>query len=84
LRGDYADPNFQSSNSLAVRIPKELAFDSDAQEVEIERKGKTLLIRHVGNKTLTGIGDIFKMFSPRFRDRWTRVPRAKRGQRDAK
>lgn len=57
---------FKSGNSLAVRIPKELAFDSDIQEVDIERKGNTLLIRPVENKTLAGIGDIFKMFSPDF------------------
>lgn len=57
---------FKSGNSLAVRIPKELAFDSDVQEVEIERKGNTLLIRSVENKTLAGIGDIFKMFSSDF------------------
>lgn len=57
---------FKSGNSLAVRIPKEIAFDSEVQEVEIERKGNSLLIRPVENKTLAGIGDIFAMFSPDF------------------
>ena len=57
---------FKSGNSLAVRIPKELAFDCDAQEVVIERKGNFLLISPVENKTLTGIGAIFRMFSPDF------------------
>lgn len=57
---------FKSGNSLAVRIPKELAFDGDAQEVVIERKGNTLLIHPVENKTLAGIGGIFRMFSPDF------------------
>ena len=30
---------FKSGNSLAVRIPKELAFEDTIQEVEIERIG---------------------------------------------
>ena len=58
---------FRSGNSLAVRIPKELAFDGGAQEVDIERKGNSLLIRPVERQTLAGVGDIFAMFSPDFR-----------------
>jgi antitoxin VapB len=57
---------FKSGNSLAVRIPKELCFDSASQEVEIERKGNVLLIRPVETATLAGVGDIFAMFSPGF------------------
>jgi antitoxin VapB len=57
---------FKSGNSLAIRIPKELAFESETQEVEIERKGNTLLIRPLESKTLAGIGDVFAMFSPGF------------------
>jgi antitoxin VapB len=57
---------FKSGNSLAVRIPKELAFDGEAQEVEIERRGDSLMIRPVAGKTLAGIGDIFAMFSADF------------------
>jgi antitoxin VapB len=57
---------FKSGNSLAVRIPKELAFASDTQEVEIERNGNGLLIRPVKRTTLAGIGDIFAMFSADF------------------
>lgn len=34
---------FKSGNSLAVRIPKELAFLDPADEVEIERVGSTLV-----------------------------------------
>lgn len=55
---------FKSGNSLAVRIPKELCFDSASQEVEIERKGNVLLIRPVEAATLAGVVDIFAMFSP--------------------
>jgi antitoxin VapB len=57
---------FRSGNSLAVRIPKELSFDHENQEVEIERQGNGLFIRPVERKTLAGLGDIFAMFSPDF------------------
>jgi antitoxin VapB len=57
---------FKSGNSLAVRIPKELSFDSATVEVEIERKGDALLIRPVKSATLAGVGDIFAMFSAGF------------------
>ena len=57
---------FRSGNSQAVRIPRELAYDDVGQEVEIERKGDTLLIRPVYRKKLTGIADVFAMFSPDF------------------
>jgi antitoxin VapB len=32
---------------MAARIPKELAFADDIQEVEIERIGNTLVVRPV-------------------------------------
>ena len=57
---------FKSGNSQAVRIPRELAYDDIGQEVEVERKGDTLLIRPVYRKKLTGIADVFAMFSPDF------------------
>ncbi|NCP80740.1 MAG: AbrB/MazE/SpoVT family DNA-binding domain-containing protein, partial [Rhodoferax sp.] len=42
---------FKSGNSLAVRIPKELAFADGAQDVEIERVGNTLVLRPVVQET---------------------------------
>lgn len=57
---------FKSGNSLAVRIPKELAIVEAAQEVEIERVGNTLVVRPVEAQTLAGIGEIFAMFTPDF------------------
>jgi antitoxin VapB len=57
---------FKSGNSLAVRIPKELAIAEASQEVEIERVGNTLVVRPVTQETLGGVGDIFAMFSPNF------------------
>ncbi len=57
---------FKSGNSLALRIPKELAFTGAAQEVEIERVGNSLVVRPVEPQTLAGIGEIFAMFSQDF------------------
>ena len=57
---------FKSGNSQAVRIPRELAYDDVGQEVEVERKGDTLVIRPVYRKKLTGIAEVFAMFSPDF------------------
>lgn len=57
---------FQSGDSLAIRIPKELAIAEAAQKVEIERLGNMLVVRPTAPKTLTGIGEIFAMFSPNF------------------
>jgi antitoxin VapB len=57
---------FKSGNSLAVRIPKELAIVEASQEVEIERVGNTLVIRPVEKKTLGDLMEIFAMFSPDF------------------
>lgn len=57
---------FKSGNSLAVRIPKELAIVSASQDVEIERVGNTLVMRPVERPSLAGIGEVFAMFSPEF------------------
>lgn len=57
---------FKSGNSLAIRIPKELAIAEASQEVEIERVGNTLVVKPVEKKTLDDLMDIFAMFSPDF------------------
>ncbi len=57
---------FKSGNSLAVRIPKELAIAGVSEEVEIERVGNTLVLRPAQRKSLAGVGEIFAMFSPDF------------------
>lgn len=57
---------FKSGNSLAVRIPKELAIVGVSQEVEIKRVGNTLVVSPVAAQTLAGIGEIFAMFSQDF------------------
>lgn len=57
---------FKSGNSLAVRIPKELAFVDAAQDVQIERVGNTLVLRPVQQETLAGLMEICAMFSDDF------------------
>jgi len=57
---------FKSGNSLAVRIPKELAFVDCAQEVEVERVGNTLVLRPVVRETIGDLTPILSMFSPNF------------------
>jgi len=57
---------FKSGNSLAIRIPKELAFIAVAQDVEIEKIGNALVIRPVDRPTLVDMGDILDLFSPEF------------------
>ena len=53
---------FKSGNSLAVRIPKELAFPAGVQDVEIERIGNTLVLRAVEARTLADLPAIFASF----------------------
>lgn len=57
---------FKSGNSLAVRIPKELANALASQDVEIEKVGDTLVLRPVVKRKLTGLAEAFAMFTPDF------------------
>lgn len=57
---------FKSGNSLAVRIPKELAIVEASQDVEIERVGQTLVIRPVVRETLADLPAIFASFPKGF------------------
>ena len=57
---------FKSGNSLAVRIPKDLAIFEPSQDVLIERKGDTLVLRAVERKSLADVMDIFAQFGPDF------------------
>lgn len=56
---------FQSGNSQAVRIPKELQFEQLDVEYEIERQGDRLVISPVG-APLTDVLDLFAAFSDDF------------------
>ncbi len=57
---------FKSGNSIAVRIPSELAFLEPATDVEIERVGDSLVLRPIGRKTLADLPAILSAFSPDF------------------
>lgn len=57
---------FKSGNSLAVRIPKELAATLASADVEIERVGDTLVLRPLVKRKLTGLADALARFSPDF------------------
>lgn len=57
---------FKSGNSLAVRIPKELAIIAASQEVEIERVGNTLVLRPVEKETLGDLMEILASFPKSF------------------
>lgn len=52
---------FQNGNSQAVRIPKELAYPRPDMEMEIERRGDTLVIRP-SRQRLVGLARVFQAF----------------------
>ncbi|MFK8182839.1 MAG: antitoxin [Phormidesmis sp.] len=56
---------FQSGNSQAVRIPKELQFEQLDVEYEIERRGNQLIVTPVG-PPLTNALELFAAFSDDF------------------
>lgn len=57
---------FRSGNSLAVRIPKELANVQASEDVQIERVGDALVIRPIRAEMLDDVIGIAAMFSPDF------------------
>lgn len=57
---------FKSGNSLAVRIPKELAPDGLPQEAEIAWNNGVWTIRPIHKRKLTGLMEKFRAFSPDF------------------
>ena len=57
---------FQNGNSLAICIPKELAFFEPSQDVEIARVGDTLIITKRVPRTIKGLGDALKLFPSNF------------------
>jgi antitoxin VapB len=57
---------FKSGNSLAIRIPKEMAFMKISQQVEIERKGDCLIIRPITTKSFANLGEVLTSFPENF------------------
>lgn len=57
---------FQSENSLAVRIPKEMSFEGNVQEVDIVRQGDVLMIRPIQRGSLMEVAGAFAAFPAGF------------------
>ncbi len=57
---------FKSGNSLAVRIPREMVLPDMGMDAVIEVKGGAWVIRPVRKRSLAGLADKFKAFSPSF------------------
>ena len=57
---------FRSGNSLAVRIPKDMVPSDVPEEAQIEWKGGVWTIRPVHRRSLAGLMERFKAFSPDF------------------
>ncbi|MGI9277747.1 MAG: antitoxin [Endozoicomonas sp.] len=56
---------FKSGNSQAVRIPREFQFDDMDMELEIERRGESLILRPAKGG-LDGVLEKFKAFDDGF------------------
>lgn len=71
---------FKSGNSLAVRIPKDMTPESVPEEAQIEWRNGVWTIRPIHRRSLAGLMDRFKAFSPEFmaagRDFHEQAPRA--------
>lgn len=57
---------FKTGNSLALRLPKQLAFAQEGEQVEMEVVGNELRIRLKQPRRLTQIAQKFKAFSDNF------------------
>lgn len=57
---------FRSGNSLAVRIPKDMTPPEVPEEAQIEWSGGVWTIRPLHRRSLAGLADRFKAFSPDF------------------
>lgn len=57
---------FKSGNSLAVRIPKELAVHGQTDEANIEWRDGAWIIRPLQKRSLAGLAEIFRSFPADF------------------
>ena len=57
---------FKRGDSIAVPIPKELAFAVPLQDVDVQRVGDTWVIRPLPAATLAGLADALAAFPPSF------------------
>ena len=57
---------FQSEDLLAVRIPRQMGFGENIQEVDIVRSGDVLMIRPVQQGGLKEVAEAFSAFPAGF------------------
>ncbi len=57
---------FKSGNSLAVRIPKELAAHGQADEAQIEWRNGAWIIRPLPSRSLADLAEVFRAFPDDF------------------
>jgi antitoxin VapB len=57
---------FERGDSIAVPIPKELAFAQALCDVDVQRVGDTWVIRPVHAATLANLGEVLAAFPPGF------------------
>jgi antitoxin VapB len=57
---------FKSGNSLAVRIPKDMTPADLPEQAQIEWRNGVWIIRPLHRRSLAGLMDRFKAFSPDF------------------
>lgn len=57
---------FERGDSIAVPIPKELAFAQALRDVDVQRVGDTWVIRPVHAATLASLGEVLAAFPPGF------------------
>jgi antitoxin VapB len=69
---------FFSGNSQAVRIPREFQLEGD--EVEIQRKGNTLVLKPK-KKSWSDFKDSLKKFTPDFMEKGRKQPAAQKRKR---
>lgn len=57
---------FKNGDSMAVRIPKEMAFMRESDALEIELIGNTLMLRPAAAPDLQDLAQIIALFPPGF------------------
>lgn len=57
---------FKTGNSLALRLPKQLAFAQEGEQVEMEIVGRELRVRLKQRRCLMNVAQKFKAFSTDF------------------
>lgn len=57
---------FKTGNSLALRLPKQLGFAQEGEQVEMEIVGHELRVRLKNPRRLTNLAQKFKAFSADF------------------